>query len=88
MRADSTVVSAPTTISVTYFSMSGVKAGIAKDKPVYNTGDNVGLRGQSIQGNVSNSQDEQHVSVTCRSKRSFDTQGNLYVADSDVAITD
>ena len=43
VKANSNTVSTSTGISVTYFSMSGVKAGIAKDKLVYNPGGNVTL---------------------------------------------
>jgi hypothetical protein len=43
IQANSSNVTTPTTISVTYFSMSGVRAAVAKDKVMYNPGDNVSL---------------------------------------------
>jgi hypothetical protein len=43
VKANSTTVSTATFVSVTYFSMSGVKAGIAEDQVIYNPGNNVRL---------------------------------------------
>ncbi len=43
VKANSSMVATSTSVSSTYFSMSGVKAGIAKDKLVYNPGGTVTL---------------------------------------------